>query len=112
MAIPTEDGARTAGALSLAKTSRRWTAKSLVAEGLCGRCLVQLSYAIGIAEPLAITVDHYGTSSLTAQQLVDIVRRHFDLRPGCIVKDLSLKQPIFQETASYGHFGRDKFLWE
>jgi len=90
----------------------RWIAKSLVAKGLCGRCLVQLSYAIGVAEPLAITVDHYGTSSLTAQQLVDIVRRNFDLRPGCIVKDLNLKQPIFQETASYGHFGRDKFLWE
>jgi len=90
----------------------RWVAKSLVKAGLCRRCLVQVSYAIGVAEPLSITVFSYGTSSKTTTELTDIVRKNFDLRPGRIVKDLKLKSPIFQQTSTYGHFGRDDFSWE
>jgi len=91
----------------------RWVAKSLVKAGLCKRCLVQVSYAIGVAEPLSLTVKDYGTGiGKTEGELTDIVRKNFDLRPGRIVKDLKLKNPIFQQTASYGHFGRDIFTWE
>merc|ERR1712121_584790 len=90
----------------------RWVAKSLVKAGLCRRCLVQVSYAIGIAEPIGINVFHYGTSKYTSSQMLKIVRKNFDLRPGRIVKDLKLKSPIFQQTSTYGHFGRDDFSWE
>jgi len=90
----------------------RWVAKSLVKAGLCRRCLVQVSYAIGVAEPLSITVMDYGTSNKTASELTEIVKKNFDLRPGKIVKDLELKKPIFQNTSSYGHFGRPEFSWE
>jgi len=90
----------------------RWVAKSLVKAGLCRRCLVQVSYAIGVAEPLSVTVFSFGTSSKTTTELTDIVRKNFDLRPGKIVKDLKLKTPIFQQTSTYGHFGRDIFSWE
>jgi len=90
----------------------RWVAKSLVKAGLCKRCLVQVSYAIGVAEPLSVTVFDYGTSKKSSQELMKIVNENFDLRPGRIVKDLKLKNPIFQQTASYGHFGRDIFTWE
>jgi len=90
----------------------RWVAKSLVKAGLCRRVLVQLSYAIGIAKPLAITVDSYGSSSKTDQELLKIIYDNFDLRPGHIVNELNLKQPIFAKTACYGHFGRSIFPWE
>merc|ERR1712156_1201283 len=90
----------------------RWVAKSLVNAGLAKRCLVQVSYAIGVAEPLSVTVFDYGTGSKSSAELNDIVKKNFDLRPGRIVKDLKLKNPIFQQTASYGHFGRDIFTWE
>lgn len=90
----------------------RWVAKSLVKAGLCKRCLVQVSYAIGLAEPLSITVFDYGTSHKSQKQLLEIVKRNFDLRPGMIVKDLNLRQPIYQRTSTYGHFGRDGFSWE
>jgi len=90
----------------------RWVAKSLVKAGLAKRCLVQVSYAIGVAEPLSVTVFDYGTGSKTSAELNEIVKKNFDLRPGRIVKDLKLKNPIFQQTASYGHFGRDIFTWE
>ncbi|XP_043198945.1 S-adenosylmethionine synthase-like isoform X2 [Amphibalanus amphitrite] len=90
----------------------RWVAKSLVRAGLCRRCLVQVSYAIGVAEPISITVFHYGTSKYSQRQLLDIVKKNFDLRPGRIVRELNLRQPIYQQTASYGHFGRDCFPWE
>ncbi|XP_036329708.1 S-adenosylmethionine synthase-like [Rhagoletis pomonella] len=90
----------------------RWVAKSLVKAGLCRRCLVQVSYAIGLAEPLSITVFDYGTSHKTQKELLAIVKRNFDLRPGMIVKDLKLRQPIYQRTSTYGHFGRDGFTWE
>jgi len=90
----------------------RWVAKSLVKAGLAKRCLVQVSYAIGLPEPLSVTVFDYGSGSKTTKELTDIVMKNFDLRPGRIVKDLKLKNPIFQETASYGHFGRNIFTWE
>jgi S-adenosylmethionine synthetase len=90
----------------------RWVAKSLVKAGLCRRCLVQVSYAIGVAEPLSITVMDYGTSAKTNRELTEIVKNNFDLRPGRIVKDLNLKNPIFQQTSTYGHFGREIFSWE
>lgn len=90
----------------------RWVAKSLVASGLCRRCLVQVSYAIGVAEPTSISIFHYGTSSYSSRQLLQIVKHNFDLRPGKIVKELGLKQPIYSETSCYGHFGRDQFAWE
>lgn len=90
----------------------RWVAKSLVKSGICRRCLVQVSYAIGLAEPLSITVFDYGTSNLTQKELLLIVKNNFDLRPGKIVKDLNLRTPFYQQTSTYGHFGREGFPWE
>lgn len=90
----------------------RWVAKSLVQGGICKRCLVQVSYAIGIAEPLSITVLPYGTSKYSQKELLNIVKKNFDLRPGVIIRDLCLKNPIYQSTSAYGHFGRKEFPWE
>lgn len=90
----------------------RWVAKSLVKAGLCRRCMVQIAYAIGVAEPLSICVFEYGTSHKTEKELLQIVKNNFDLRPGMIVKELDLKKPIYQKTAAYGHFGRPEFTWE
>merc|ERR1712209_44251 len=90
----------------------RWVAKSLVKAGLCRRCLVQVSYAIGVAEPLSVTAFDYGTGTKSRHELMKIVKENFDLRPGRIVKDLKLKNPIFQQSATYGHFGREIFTWE
>jgi S-adenosylmethionine synthetase len=90
----------------------RWVAKSLVHAGLCKRVLVQLSYAIGVAEPLSIFVSSYGTGIKSDAELLKIVKANFDLRPGKIVKDLDLKRPIYQKSACYGHFGRSEFSWE
>jgi len=92
----------------------RWIAKSLVAAGLAKRALVQLSYAIGVAEPLSVFVDSYGTSTKSDEELVAIINANFNLRPGVIVKDLNLQRPIYQLTSSYGHFGRKEasFTWE
>ncbi|CAH0754002.1 unnamed protein product [Bemisia tabaci] len=90
----------------------RWVAKSLVKSGLCRRCLVQVSYAIGVAEPISITLFEYGTAKKTQKELLEIVKRNFDLRPGKIVRDLNLRNPIYQKTSTYGHFGRDIFPWE
>ncbi|GBN20654.1 S-adenosylmethionine synthase isoform type-2 [Araneus ventricosus] len=90
----------------------RWVAKSLVAAGLCRRCLVQLSYAIGIAEPLSISIFSYGTSDKSTKELLQIVKNNFDLRPGKIIKELKLQTPFYQKTCVYGHFGRPEFPWE
>lgn len=93
----------------------RWIAKSLVAAKLCKRVLVQVSYAIGIAKPLSLHLDTYGTSGYTEAELLEIVEKNFDLRPGVIIEDLKLTRPIYQDTACYGHFGRqvkDHFTWE
>ncbi|KAI1476379.1 hypothetical protein K445DRAFT_322893 [Daldinia sp. EC12] len=91
----------------------RWIAKSLVNAGLAKRALVQLSYAIGVAEPCSIYVDSYGTSDKTAEELVEIVKANFDLRPGVIAKELDLVRPIYNQTAKFGHFGTNQeFTWE
>merc|ERR1711879_394024 len=90
----------------------RWVAKSLVKAGLCKRVLVQVSYAIGVASPLSIYVNSYGTGKITDAQLTKVIKHNFDLRPGAIIRDLKLKKPIYYETSAYGHFGRDQFSWE
>ncbi|EAU88848.1 methionine adenosyltransferase [Coprinopsis cinerea okayama7 len=90
----------------------RWIAKSLVAAGLARRILVQLSYAIGVAEPLSVYVDTYGTGKKTDAELVEIINKNWDLRPGVIVKELSLQKPQYLQTASYGHFGNPDYSWE
>jgi S-adenosylmethionine synthetase len=93
----------------------RWVAKSLVASGLCKRVLVQVAYAIGVARPLSVNVETYGTGSKSNAELLAIVLNNFDLRPGCILRDLDLKKPRYSRTASYGHFGRNddaNFSWE
>ncbi|XP_074531501.1 S-adenosylmethionine synthase [Halichoeres trimaculatus] len=90
----------------------RWVAKSLVKAKLCRRVLVQVSYAIGVAHPLSISLFTYGSSQKTESELLHIVNKNFDLRPGVIVRELKLKRPIYQDTASYGHFGRPEFTWE
>uniref|UniRef100_A0A8D2KRQ3 S-adenosylmethionine synthase n=1 Tax=Varanus komodoensis TaxID=61221 RepID=A0A8D2KRQ3_VARKO len=90
----------------------RWVAKSLVKAGLCRRVLVQLSYSIGLSHPLAISVFHYGTSDRSEDELLDIIQKNFDLRVGSIIRELNLKRPIYQQTACYGHFGREEFTWE
>jgi S-adenosylmethionine synthetase len=90
----------------------RWIAKSLVNAKLCRRALVQLSYAIGVAEPLSIFVDSYGTSQKSSDELVEIINNNFDLRPGVIVKELDLAKPIYFQTAKNGHFTNQKFSWE
>ncbi|TFY81609.1 hypothetical protein EWM64_g2407 [Hericium alpestre] len=87
-------------------------AKSLVAAGLARRVLVQLSYAIGVAEPLSIYVDTYGTGKKSDEELVEIIRKNWDLRPGVIVKELDLQKPIYRKTAAYGHFGNPAYNWE
>ncbi|EIN07201.1 methionine adenosyltransferase, partial [Punctularia strigosozonata HHB-11173 SS5] len=90
----------------------RWIAKSLVAAGLARRVLVQLSYAIGVAEPLSVFVDSYGTGKKSDEELVDIILQNFDLRPGVIVQALDLQKPQYRKTASYGHFGNPTYSWE
>jgi S-adenosylmethionine synthetase len=92
----------------------RWVAKSLVKAGLCRRCLVQVSYAIGVAEPMSLFVNTYGTGIKSDEEIMGIVKNNFDLRPGCIIRDLNLRRPIYRKTARGGHFGRDDpdFTWE
>ncbi|KAG1756400.1 methionine adenosyltransferase [Suillus paluster] len=90
----------------------RWIAKSLVAAGLARRCLVQLSYAIGVAEPLSIYVDTYGTGKKSDEELEAIIRKNWDLRPGVMVRELDLQKPHYLRTASYGHFGNPAYTWE
>lgn len=90
----------------------RWVAKSLVKAKLVRRCLVQVSYSIAVAEPLSVSVFAYGTSAKSDKQLLEIVKKNFDLRPGKIIKELNLKTPIYKKTACYGHFGRPEFPWE
>ncbi|KAG5831438.1 hypothetical protein ANANG_G00303720 [Anguilla anguilla] len=90
----------------------RWVAKSLVKAKLCRRVLVQVSYAIGVAHPLSVSLFTYGSSQKSEKELLHIVNENFDLRPGVIVRDLNLKRPIYQKTACYGHFGRAGFPWE
>lgn len=92
----------------------RYVAKNLVASGLCDKCTIELSYAIGVAQPMSVMVDTHGTSKLSNQELEKIVREEFDLRPAGIIKMLDLKRPIYKQTAAYGHFGRNdlELPWE
>jgi len=92
----------------------RYVAKNIVAAGLADKCLVQMSYAIGVAEPTSIMIDTYGTGKVSDEKITSLVREHFDLRPKGIVKMLDLLRPIYAKTAAYGHFGRDEpeFTWE
>lgn len=85
----------------------RYVAKNLVAAGLADKCEIQLSYAIGVAHPTSIQVETFGTGKLSDQELTEIVRENFDLRPAGIIKMLDLRRPIYKQTAAYGHFGRN-----
>jgi len=85
----------------------RWVAKNLVAAGFAERCEVQVSYAIGRAHPTSVAIETFGTGAVAEEKLLDLVRRHFDLRPGAIIHQLDLRRPIYRPTAAYGHFGRD-----
>jgi S-adenosylmethionine synthetase len=92
----------------------RYVAKNLVAAGLAGRCEVNVAYAIGVAHPVSIAVQTFGTEQVPTPRIEQLVREHFDLRPGAIIRDLDLRRPIYAKTAAYGHFGRDDhdFTWE
>lgn len=92
----------------------RYVAKNIVAAGLADRCEVQLAYAIGVAKPVSIMIDTFGTGKLSEEALVDLVKKHFDLRPAGIIKELDLRRPIYKKTAAYGHFGRTDLdlTWE
>jgi S-adenosylmethionine synthetase len=85
----------------------RHVAKNVVAAGLADRCEIQLAYAIGVAQPVSIMVETYGTGQVSDETIVQLISRHFDLRPAAIIKNLNLRQPIYRQTAAYGHFGRD-----
>jgi S-adenosylmethionine synthetase len=90
----------------------RYVAKNIVAAGLAERCEIQVSYAIGVAEPTSISVDTFGTGQIDDKRIVALIREHFDLRPKGIIEMLDLKRPIYRATADYGHFGREGFSWE
>jgi S-adenosylmethionine synthetase len=92
----------------------RWAAKNVVAAGLADRCEIQVAYAIGVAHPLSINVETFGTGKISDEKISEIVTHTFDLRPGAIIRDLNLRRPIYKKTAAYGHFGRDdvQFPWE
>jgi S-adenosylmethionine synthetase len=92
----------------------RYVAKNIVAAGLADRAEVQVSYVIGVAHPLSVSVETFGTGKVSPEVIDELVARHFDMRPAAIIRDFDLRRPIFQQTASYGHFGRDELdlPWE
>ncbi|WP_225639362.1 methionine adenosyltransferase [Candidatus Profftia sp. (ex Adelges kitamiensis)] len=90
----------------------RYVAKNIVAAGLADRCEIQVSYAIGVAEPTSIMIETFGTEKISTKKLIFLVRKFFDLRPFGLIRMLNLIQPIYRQTASYGHFGRENFPWE
>ena len=92
----------------------RYIAKNLVAAGLADKCQLELAYAIGVAQPVSVLVDSYGTGKVADERLGEIVRECFDLRPAAIIKTLDLRRPIYQQVAAYGHFGRPELdlPWE
>ena len=97
-----------------AASAARYVAKNIVAAGLADKCEIQLSYAIGVAQPTSVMVDTFGTGKISDEKLVEIIRKHFDLRPAGIIRMLDLRRPIYRQTAAYGHFGRNdlKLPWE
>jgi S-adenosylmethionine synthetase len=92
----------------------RWVAKNVVAAGLADRCEVQVAYAIGVAKPVSVMVETFGTEKIGRAKIAQLVDEHFDLRPAAFRRELDLHRPIFRKTAAYGHFGRelDEFTWE
>ncbi|MCL4828563.1 MAG: methionine adenosyltransferase [Caldilinea sp.] len=92
----------------------RWVAKNIVAAGIATRCEIQLAYAIGVAHPLSINVETFGTGRISDEKIAKLIEQNFDLRPGAIIRDLNLRRPIYRQTAAYGHFGRDdiQLPWE
>lgn len=90
----------------------RYVAKNIVAAGLADRCEIQIAYAIGVAKPVSVFIDTFGTNKIPEKQIQALVNKHFDLRPAAIIKNLNLRQPIYKKTAAYGHFGRAEFPWE
>ncbi|MBC8334777.1 MAG: methionine adenosyltransferase [Anaerolineales bacterium] len=92
----------------------RWAAKNVVAAGIADRCEIQVAYAIGVAHPLSVNVETFGTGKIADEKIAELITEHFDLRPGAIIRDLDLRKPIYRKTASYGHFGREdvEFTWE
>jgi S-adenosylmethionine synthetase len=92
----------------------RWVAKNVVAAGLADRCEVQVAYAIGVAHPLSVNVETFGTGKIEDARIAELINEFFDLRPGAIIRDLDLRRPIYQQLAAYGHFGRDDLdlTWE
>jgi len=92
----------------------RWVAKNLVAAGLADRCEIQVSYAIGVAHPLSVNVETFGTGKIPDMEIIELINTHFDLRPGAIIEHLQLRRPIYRQLAAYGHFGRDDLdlTWE
>ena len=92
----------------------RYVAKNIVAAGLADRCEIQISYAIGVSEPTSISLDTYGTGKLSEDEISNLIREHFDLRPSGLIQMLDLRRPIYRDTAAYGHFGREEenFTWE
>ena len=92
----------------------RWVAKNVVAAGLADRCEIQVAYAIGVAHPLSINVETFGTGKIADEKIASLIAENFDLRPGAIIRDLDLRRPIYRQTAAYGHFGRDDLdlTWE
>jgi S-adenosylmethionine synthetase len=92
----------------------RWAAKNVVAAGLATRCEIQVAYAIGVAHPLSINVETFGTGRIPDEEISRLIQENFDLRPGAIIRDLDLRRPIYRQTAAYGHFGRDdlNLPWE
>ncbi|MCQ4987303.1 methionine adenosyltransferase domain-containing protein, partial [Anaerostipes caccae] len=85
----------------------RYEAKNIVASGLADQCEIQLSYAIGVAHPTSINVDTFGTGKISSEDLVELIRKNFDLRPAGIIRMLDLSRPIYRQTSNYGHFGRN-----
>ena len=92
----------------------RYVAKNIVAAGIASKCQVQIAYAIGVAKPVSLMVNTFGTSKLSDEKIVKLIEKHFDLRPKGIIQSLNLLRPIYTRTAAYGHFGRDEpdFTWE
>lgn len=90
----------------------RYICKNIVAAGLADECELELAYAIGVANPVSVFVNTFGTGKISEERLVSVIKENFDLRPAAIIEKLGLRKPIYKKTAAYGHFGREGFSWE